>query len=336
MQDVMAQRNTHVLRSNGAGGAKKHCVSTSTRLRSAVESGHPDAVRRRKQAEARRAEHQTDVSQTSGSTCWWENDKGTNVRDVGGLDELAQLVRGTTNKAGRNGQLVVVKYFAPWCNGCRTLFPKVLQLAERYPNVTFVKMNVGEDEDLAESLGVTKLPYFQFYNGKEGIVAHFTASLMPDKLRRLRAAVEYYQSPDACLAETTELPHALEEALQSMEELALVKLHRTPHCLLLVARTKRWWNNARKTSLPVSPCTLAFLYIFFCCMIGVAFSILDPIITSQGRRSTVEVAPGLLAQVSQRGTGRHPLARSIPCFLRSLAASSFVIAGIAAALAWQE
>lgn len=215
--DVMAQRNTHVLRTNGAEGAKKHCVSTSMRLRSAVESGHPDAVRRRKQAEARRAEHKTDVSQTSQSTCWWENDRGANVKDVGGLDELAHLLRGTNNGEEREGKLVVVKYFAPWCNGCRTLFPKVLQLAESNPNVTFVKMNVGEDEDLAESLGVTKLPYFQFYNGQKGIVTHFTASLMPDKLRRLRAAVEYYQSPEACLSETTELPQALEKALQSME-----------------------------------------------------------------------------------------------------------------------
>lgn len=213
----MARPMAHVRLHASAHGASRRVSEAPTRLRAKVESGHPDALRRRKQAEARRAEQRKDGVDAERNTCWWESGDETHVMEVKGLEELARVLRGAAEKADRESKLVVVKYFAPWCNGCRTLFPKVLQLAEKNPQVTFVKMNVGEDENLAESLGVTRLPYFQFYNGGEGIVTHFNASLMPDKLRRLRAAVEYYQSPDSCLLEMVGLPPALEEAVRGSE-----------------------------------------------------------------------------------------------------------------------
>lgn len=42
---------------------------------------------------------------------------------------------------GKNaGQLVVVKFFAPWCQACKALYPKFIQIAEHNPDVTFVKV----------------------------------------------------------------------------------------------------------------------------------------------------------------------------------------------------
>ena len=38
------------------------------------------------------------------------------------------------------GQLVVVKFFAPWCQACKALYPKFIQIAEHNPDVTFVKV----------------------------------------------------------------------------------------------------------------------------------------------------------------------------------------------------
>ena len=37
-------------------------------------------------------------------------------------------------------QLVAIKFFAPWCQACKALYPKWMQLASQNPDVTFVKV----------------------------------------------------------------------------------------------------------------------------------------------------------------------------------------------------
>lgn len=38
------------------------------------------------------------------------------------------------------GPLVIADYFSSWCTACRSLFPKLRQLAENNPDVLFVKV----------------------------------------------------------------------------------------------------------------------------------------------------------------------------------------------------
>ena len=42
---------------------------------------------------------------------------------------------------GKTGHLVVVEFFAPWCQACKALYPKFIQIAEHNPDVTFVKVS---------------------------------------------------------------------------------------------------------------------------------------------------------------------------------------------------
>ena len=37
-------------------------------------------------------------------------------------------------------KLCVVDYFAPWCHACRTLYPKLRQIAEVHSDVLFIKV----------------------------------------------------------------------------------------------------------------------------------------------------------------------------------------------------
>ena len=39
--------------------------------------------------------------------------------------------------------LVVVDYFAPWCHACRSLYPKLRQIASANPDVLFVKVRLA-------------------------------------------------------------------------------------------------------------------------------------------------------------------------------------------------
>jgi len=85
--------------------------------------------------------------------------------------------------------LVVVDFFAPWCSGCRTLYPKLRQIASANLDVAFIKVNteVEEMRILADELGVTGLPFFNIHSSCGNHVAAFTANLM--KVNRLRAEI---------------------------------------------------------------------------------------------------------------------------------------------------
>ena len=83
---------------------------------------------------------------------------------------------------GANPDSVVVAYFfSPTCNACRTLYPKLLQIAKNNKEVLFVRCNTAEEKiaSRAEGLQVSKIPWFVIFSGGPDAaeVASFTANL---------------------------------------------------------------------------------------------------------------------------------------------------------------
>ena len=63
---------------------------------------------------------------------------------------------------------VIVDFMAQWCGPCKMIAPKIKKLAELYPNVTFIKVDVDQmDPSFIASENVSAMPTFRFYkNGK--------------------------------------------------------------------------------------------------------------------------------------------------------------------------
>lgn len=102
--------------------------------------------------------------------------------------------------------LIVVDFFAPHCNGCRTLWPKIKQIAGNNPDVLFLTVNTAEPglQDLGLNLGVAKLPWFQLYSGGPDfqLVSSFTATLA--KVDMIRAEISAYKAcPDPMCSMST-------------------------------------------------------------------------------------------------------------------------------------
>ena len=103
------------------------------------------------------------------------------------LDLAKKLVSGVAKDNGRG--LVVCVFYAPWCPGCRTLHPKLNQLALEHSSVTFLRISGEAPGDaLVEALGVSELPFFQLYTA-DGLYDSLTANIMPVKLAKLRRTV---------------------------------------------------------------------------------------------------------------------------------------------------
>jgi len=74
-------------------------------------------------------------------------------------------------------ELVIIKFFAPWCRACKALEPKYKQVAadERYVKlpIVFAQLDVTHNKEFIKSLGILALPSVQFYAGPLGLVENF-------------------------------------------------------------------------------------------------------------------------------------------------------------------
>ncbi len=58
---------------------------------------------------------------------------------------------------------VLVDFSAEWCGPCKRLKPLLEQLNESFRDVKFVKVDVDENQELAELHKITAMPSIMFY-----------------------------------------------------------------------------------------------------------------------------------------------------------------------------
>jgi thioredoxin 1 len=63
---------------------------------------------------------------------------------------------------------VVIDFFATWCGPCKKIAPAFEQLANVYPTIVFLKVDVDESAELVDHYGVQAMPTFVFL--KDGVV----------------------------------------------------------------------------------------------------------------------------------------------------------------------
>jgi len=81
------------------------------------------------------------------------------------------------------GKLVVVDFHATWCGPCKVIAPSIEELSKEMTNVVFLKVDVDENEEVAEKYEIKAMPTFKFFKNGKVVTEMLGANL--DKLKQL-------------------------------------------------------------------------------------------------------------------------------------------------------
>lgn len=95
-----------------------------------------------------------------------------------------------------NNDMVIFDFWAEWCGPCKQFGPVFEEISEKYPNITFCKVNV-EEEELAGMFQVRSIPTLVF----------------------MREKIVVFSNPGAIPG------NALEEAIGQLVDLDMAKVH---------------------------------------------------------------------------------------------------------------
>ncbi|GAB2270000.1 hypothetical protein Dimus_004915 [Dionaea muscipula] len=119
---------------------------------------------------------------------WWEKTMKPNMVEITSAQELVDSLKNAGDR------LVVVGFYSPGCGGCRSLHPKVSQLAETHPDAIFLQINHQNLNRMSHALHVHVLPFFRFYRGTEGRVCSFSCTIAT--IKKFKDALAKYGTPN--------------------------------------------------------------------------------------------------------------------------------------------
>ncbi|KAI9894992.1 MAG: hypothetical protein M1814_000214 [Vezdaea aestivalis] len=74
-----------------------------------------------------------------------------------------------TTKVKSNPGVSVVDFHAVWCGPCKAIAPAVEALDGEYTDVTFVKVDVDEQPEIAQEYSVRAMPTFLIFKNGEKV-----------------------------------------------------------------------------------------------------------------------------------------------------------------------